>query len=176
MEGLLKLRELVEDNKFKSEIIINLIYEGVLGSFEDAIDKSSRIFLYGAGNESSMVCKELKNVLTRFGKYVFDIYEYYEMENVLKIINEDDCIVLIDVESSKDYLYKIDKMLDKKGISRFFIGLEKESRVPICTHDFSRIYSGYKDIHWDLELYSMLIRFLYEILNNFKADKMRQRS
>ncbi len=78
------------------------------------ISKSNRIFVYGKGVSSSIVGQELKRAFTKLGKYVFDFYKADEFDSVLSLIREDDCIILIDIENSKDYLNLINEKLRGK--------------------------------------------------------------
>ena len=168
MESLILLENLIEDTQSKNEIMLKLIEEEALGDFVEKISKSNRIFVYGKGVSSSIVGQELKRAFTKLGKYVFDFYKADEFDSVLSLIREDDCIILIDIENSKDYLNLINEKLRGKNVSRFFIGLDKGKKVPICTYDFNRIDKNYDEIYKGLELYSMLIRFLYELCKLWK--------
>lgn len=165
MEKLNLLREMLEEDKAKNEVILNLIEEGICGDFVEKISKSNRIFIYGKGISSSIVGQELKRAFTALGKYVFDFYKLDEIEAVLSLIREDDCMILMSLENSNDFLEKINLELENQNISRFFIGLNKFKNVPICTYNLSLIKRNNDEIYEGLESYSMLIRFLYGLCN-----------
>lgn len=165
MEKLNLLREILEEDKAKNEVILNLIEEGICGDFVEKIAKSNRIFIYGKGISSSIVGQELKRAFTALGKYVFDFYKVDEIEAVLSLIREDDCMILMSLENANDYLERINYELENQKISRFFIGTDKIKNVPICTYNLSLIKRNNDEIYEGIESYSMLIKFLYSLCN-----------
>lgn len=165
MESITLLRKTIEDNKIKNEMILELIEEGACGDFIEKINRSNRIFIYGKGVSSTIIGQELKRSFTALGKYVFDFYKDDEIDAVLSLIRDDDCMILISLENSKEYLYKIKERLEKEKVSKFFIGLDKEKKVPVCSGDLEIIDKNHDEIYEGLELYCMLIRFLYELCN-----------
>lgn len=165
MEKLSLLREEIEDNKAQNEIMLNLIEEGICGDFVERINRSNRIFIYGKGISSTILGQELKRAFTSLGKYIFDFYKADEIDAVLSLIRDDDCMIVISLENSQEHLYKIKERLEKEEISKFFIGLDKEKKVPVCSDDLERIDKNHHEVYEGLELYCMLIRFLYKLCN-----------
>lgn len=163
MENITLLRKTVEDNRIKNALILELIEEGACGDFIEKINRSNRIFIYGKGISSTIIGQELKRAFTALGKYVFDFYKGDEINAVLSLIRDDDCMIIISLENSEEYLYKIKERLEKEEVSKFFIGLDKEKKVPVCSGDLERIDKNYDEIYEGLELYCMLIKFLYEL-------------
>ncbi|MDZ4993750.1 SIS domain-containing protein [Clostridium perfringens] len=165
MENTTLLKKTIEDNRIKNEIILELIEEGACGDFIEKINRSNRIFIYGKGISSTILGQELKRAFTALGKYVFDFYKADEIDAVLSLIRDDDCMIIISLENSEEYLYKIKERLEKEEVSKFFIGLDKEKKVPVCSDDLERIDKNHDEVYEGLELYCMLIRFLYKLCN-----------
>lgn len=163
MENITLLRKTIEDNSIKNALILELIEEGACGDFIEKINRSNRIFIYGKGISSTILGQELKRAFTALGKYVFDFYKGDEINAVLSLIRDDDCMIIISLENSEEYLYKIKERLEKEEVSKFFIGLDKEKKVPVCSGDLERIDKNYDEVYEGLELYCMLIKFLYEL-------------
>lgn len=167
MENLFYLQDLVEDMREKNIIMINLIKEGLLGNFLEDIKECNRVFIYGGGN-FNIIGEYFKGELIDLGKNVFDFYKEEELKEVLNIINRDECLIIIDLYSSKNYLEKIKEDLDKREIKTYFLGEHKDKKVPICTFNLGEIENNLGE----LELYIILIRFLKELLKEDKNYKL----
>lgn len=163
MENITLLRKTIEDNRIKNALILELIEEGSCGDFIEKINRSNRIFIYGKGISSTILGQELKRAFTALGKYVFDFYKADEIDAVLSLIRDDDCMIIISLENSEKYLYKIKERLENEEVSKFFIGLDKEKKVPVCSDDLERIDKNHDEVYEGLELYFMLIKFLYKL-------------
>lgn len=170
MEKLKLLEKIIEDNKIDNEIMLKLIEEGTCGEFVEKINRSNRIFVYGKGVSSTIIGQELKRAFTVLGKYVFDFYKDDEIDAVLSLIRDDDCMIIISLGNSEEYLYKIKERLERVEVSKFFIGLDKEKKVPVCSGDLERIDRNHDEVYEGLELYCMLIRFLYELCDMWKQN------
>lgn len=163
MERLEVLEKSIGIKIDKYNDMLSLIEEGICENFFEEINSSNRIFIYGKGTSSAIVGKELKRAFTALGKYVFDFYKADEIDAVLSLIRDDDCIVIISTENTKNYLDKINKRLENEKVGKFFIGKDKEKMVPICTSKLDRIYRNYDENYEGISDYCILVEFLYKL-------------
>lgn len=157
------LQNIIEDNRVKSEKMVELIDRGMCENFVEQISKSNRIFIYGKEISSNIIGQELKRAFTALGKYVFDFYKADEMDAVLSLISKDDCIIMISSENTNDYLEEINERVSGEDIGKFFIGKDRENSVPICTPRLEKINTCHDDSYENVKEYCMLVDFLYEL-------------
>lgn len=163
MERLNQLEKSIEVKGKRYNDMLSLIEEGICENFFEEINFSNRIFIYGKGISSVIVGKELKRAFTALGKYVFDFYKADEIDAVLSLIRDDDCIVIMSIENTKNYLDTINKRLENEKVGKFFIGKDKEKMVPICTSNLDRIYRNHDESYEGISEYCVLVELLYEL-------------